>query len=335
MNTYKQKRIGDRIVKAIISRTYGTANVLKFEEFATPVPTENQVLVRVRAASLNFGNLVLLRGKPFLARFAFGLTKPKYPIPGGDISGQVKAVGKHVTRFKTDDDVFGDLSSFGWGGFAEYVAVSEDALALKPANLTYAEAAASPMAGVTALQGLRKGKLQAGENILIHGASGGVGTFAVQLAKVLGAEVTGVCSTKHLPLLRSIGVDHLIDYTEDDFSQHTKRYDLILGVNGSKSLFVYQQALNPHGRFIHIGGSESQLYQTLLLGPLLSLKGNRKMSNLLQRTNLHDLQEIQELLEQRKITPVIDQCYPFEEIAEAYRYFEKGHAKGKVVITLS
>ena len=218
-------------MKAIVYNKYGPPDVLELKEVEKPIPKDNQVLVKVHAASVNYGNLVLLKGKPFLARFAFGLLKPKYSIPGGDIAGRVEAVGKNVKQFQPGDEVFGDLSGCGWGGFAEYVSVPENVLALKPANMSFEEAAAVPMAAVTALQGLRdKGKIQSGQKVLINGASGGVGTFAVQIAKSFGAEVTGVCSTRNLDIVRSIGADHVIDYTKEDFTEKTQRYDLILAV---------------------------------------------------------------------------------------------------------
>ena len=256
-------------MKAIVSNKYGSPDVLELKEVEKPIPKDNQVLIKVHAASLNYGNLVLLKGKPFLARFAFGLLKPKYSIPGGDIAGRVEAVGKDVKQFQPGDDVFGDLSGCGWSGFAEYVSVPENALALKPVNMSFEEAAAVPMAGITALQGLRdKGKIQSGQKVLINGASGGVGTFAVQIAKSFGAEVTGVCSTRNLDILRSIGADHVIDYTKEDFTQKKQSYDLILGVNGYQPISAYKRALSPNGIFVHVGGSGAQLFQAMVLGTL-------------------------------------------------------------------
>ena len=322
-------------MKAIVSRKYGSPDVLELKEVEKPIPLENQILVKIHAASLNFGNLVLLKGEPFLARFAFGLLRPKYQIPGGDIAGRVEAVGKDVKQFQPGDEVFGDLSACGWGGLAEYVSVPERALALKPANLSFEEAAAVPMAAVTALQGLRdKGKIRPGQKVLINGASGGVGTFAVQIAKSFGAEVTGVCSTRNIEILQSIGPDHVIDYTKENFTQKEDRYDLILGVNGSHPISAYKRVLNPNGSFIHLGGSESQMYQTLFLGPIISKTGNKKMSNLLQRASQNDLNYMKELLETGKVRPVIDRKYKLSEVPEAFRYFEKGHSQGKVVITV-
>ncbi|WP_172370855.1 NAD(P)-dependent alcohol dehydrogenase [Sporosarcina jiandibaonis] len=322
-------------MKAIICNKYGSPDVLELQEIEKPLPLDNQVLVRVHSASLNFGNLVLLKGKPFLARLAFGLLKPKYRIPGGDIAGVVEAVGGDVKHFQAGDEVFGDLSVCGWGGFAEYVTVPEHALALKPSNISFEEAAATPMASVTALQGLRdKGKIKSGEKVLIHGASGGVGTFAVQIAKSFGAEVTAVCSTRNVEILQSIGADRIIDYTKEDFTQSDERYDLILGVNGSNSISAYKRALKPNGSFVHVGGAESQLFQSLVLGPFIFMTGSKKISNLLQRANQNDLIYVKELIEDGKVKPVIDKQYKLSEIAEAFKYFQEGHAQGKVVLTV-
>lgn len=320
---------------AVVSNEYGEPDVLKLTEVQKPAPKDGQVLVKVRATSVNYSNLVLLKGEPFLARFAFGLLKPKYSIPGGDIAGQVEAVGKNVTQFQCGDEVFGDLSGSGWGGFAEYVSVPEKALALKPANISFEEAAAVPMAAVTALQALRdKGKIQSGNKVLINGASGGVGTFAVQIAKSYGAEVTGVCSTRNLDILQSIGADHVIDYTKENFSQKKQTYDLILGVNGHQPMSVYKRALSQQGKFVHVGGSEAQLYQAMFFGPWISLTGKKKMGSFLQRSNQKDLIFISELLEAGKVKPVIDKRFKLSEVREAFRYFAEGHAQGKVVITV-
>ncbi|QGQ48646.1 NAD(P)-dependent alcohol dehydrogenase [Metabacillus sediminilitoris] len=322
-------------MKAIVSKKYGSPDVLEVTEMEKPIPTDNQVLVKTHASSVNYGNLVLLKGEPFLARFAFGLLKPKYMIPGGDIAGQVEAVGKDVKLFSVGDQVFGDLSGCGWGGFAEYVAVPENALAIKPDNMSFEEAAAVPMAAVTALQGLRdKGKIQSGQKVLINGASGGVGTFAVQIAKSFGAEVTGVCSTRNIDILRSIGADHIIDYTKENFTQNSERYDLILAVNGSHPISEYKRTLRPNGIFVHVGGSESQLFQSMVLGPWISMTGSKKIGSFLQRANQNDLVVMKELLEAGKVRPVIDKRYKLDEVPEAFKYFDEGHAQGKVVITV-
>jgi 2-desacetyl-2-hydroxyethyl bacteriochlorophyllide A dehydrogenase len=323
-------------VKAIVSNQYGSPDTLEYKEVEKPVPNENQVLVRIQASSINKSNLILLKGEPFLARFAFGLKKPKFPIPGGDIAGTVVEVGKNVTQFQPGDEVYGELSGFGWGGFAEYAAVPEEAIAPKPSNLSFEEAAAVPMAALTAFQALRdKGKIQENQKVLIYGASGGVGTFAVQFAKAFGAEVTAVCSTRNVEIAESIGADHVIDYKKKDFSQIIEQYDLIIGANGMQPIKLYVRALNPNGRFVHVGGSESQLFQTMLKGPWISMTSNKKVGSFLQRPNQKDLILIKEIIEAGEVTPVIDRHFQFDEIPEAFRYFWEGHAKGKVVITIA
>jgi NADPH:quinone reductase-like Zn-dependent oxidoreductase len=248
----------------------------------------------------------------------------------------VEAVGGNVKRFKPGDEVFGDNSESGNGGFAEYVSVPERALALKPANRSFEEAAAVPMAAITALQGLRDaGKIRPGQKVLIHGASGGVGTFAVQIAKWYKADVTAVCSAGNAERVRSLGADHVIDYTKEDFTKNGQRYDLILAVNGYHPIAAYKRALNPNGIYVMAGGSMSQIFQAMLLGPWMSEMGGRKMGSVAAKMNQPDLVFLKELLEAGKIVPVIDRCYPLSEVPEALRYLGKGHAKGKVVITVS
>jgi NADPH:quinone reductase-like Zn-dependent oxidoreductase len=322
-------------MKAIVYHKYGSPDVLQLKEVEKPTPGDDQVLVKVHASSVNFGNLVLLKGEPFLARFAFGLTKPKYSIPGGDIAGWVEAVGANVKEFQPGDEVFGDLSGCGWGGFAEYVTVPESALAPKPDNMSFEEAAVVPMAGVTALQSLReKGKVVPGQKVLINGASGGVGTFAVQIAKALGAEVTAVCSKRNVEIAESLGADVIIDYSKEDFTRKEQKYDLILGVNGHLPLSAYRRVLRPDGRFIHVGGSGAQLFQAMTLGPLLSMTGSQKIGSFLQRANKKDLLFLKDLVEDGKVRSVIDRSYKLGEIREAFEYFSEGHAQGKVVITV-
>lgn len=317
-------------MKAIISERYGGPETLKLSEVSTPTPNENQVLVRVRASSINFGNYVLLSGKPRLARLVFGLMKPKYPIPGGDMAGIVEAVGAKVTQFQAGDEVFGDLSSSGFSAFAEYVVVDEKTLALKPTNLTFAEAAAVPMAATTALQAIRdKGKVKTGQKVLIHGASGGVGTFAVQIAKAFGAEVTAVVSTRNVDIARSLGANQVIDYKKEDMKDHDQTYDLILGVNGGQSLTTYKRMLKENGVFVHVGGESSQMYQTMIQRSWLSMSGKKKFFTFLQRANQKDLVLMKELIEEGKVTPVIDRSYSLSEVPDAFRYFEEGHSKGK------
>ena len=322
-------------MKAIVATKYGPPDVLNLEEVENPAPKEDDVLVKVHAASVNAGDWHLLRADPFLTRLAFGLLKPKHKVLGADVAGRVEAVGKNVTQFRPGDEVFGDLFGCGFGGFAEYVCATEDALALKPADTSFEEAAAVPSAAATALQGLRdKGQIQQGQKVLINGASGGVGAFAVQIAKSFGAEVTGVCSTSKLDMVRSIGADHVIDYTQEDFNKNGQRYDLILAANGYHSISGYRRALSPKGIYVMSGGSGAQMFQAMLLGPVISMTGNKKMGNLLKKSNKRDLVVLKDLLEAGKITPVIDRTYPLSEVPEAIRYLESGHARGKVVIRM-
>jgi NADPH:quinone reductase-like Zn-dependent oxidoreductase len=320
-------------MKAIVCTKYGSPDVLQLKEVAKPIPEDNEVLVEVHAASVNDWDWGLLRGKPFLNRLLFGLLKPKIKILGCDIAGRVEAVGRNVKQFQPGDEVFGDISGCGWGGFAEYVCARENALALKPASMTFEEAAAVPQAAVLALQGLRKGQIQPGQKALINGAGGGVGTFAVQIAKSFGAEVTGVDSTRKLDMVRSIGADQVIDYTQEDFTQSGQRYDLILDVAAYHSIFDYKRALSPRGIYVMVGGSTARIFQAMFLGPLISMTGSKKMGILMHKPN-KDLAFMKELFEAGKVVPVIDGRYPLSEVPEALRYFGEGHAKGKIVITV-
>jgi NADPH:quinone reductase-like Zn-dependent oxidoreductase len=323
-------------MKAVVSTKYGSPDVLQVEEVAKPVPRDDEVLIKVYATATNAADWHLLRGTPFLVRLVVGgLLKPKHHILGADVAGRVEAVGKDVTQFQPGDEVFGNLSVSGWGGFAEYVCAREDALVLKPANATFEEVAAVPTAALTALQALRdKGQVQPGQQVLIYGASGGVGMFAVQIAKAFGAEVTAVCSPRSADLVRSLGADHVIDYTHEDFTKNGQRYDLILAANGYHPIWAYRRALRPGGRYVMSGGAMAQMYQAMLLGPLMSMTGGKKMGNMLMKLNTKDLVCMKELLERGKVVSVIDRRYPLDETAEAIRYVEAGHARGKVVITV-
>ena len=321
-------------MKAIVYAQYGSPDFLQLREVARPAPKEDEVLIRVHAASVNAADWHYLRGAPFLFRLETGFPKPKNTFLGADVAGRVEAVGRNVTQFQPGDEVFGDLSESGRGTFAEYVCASENALALKPANISFEEAAAVPMAAVVALQGLRAGKIQRGQKVLVNGASGGVGTFAVQIAKAFGAEVTAVCSTMKLDLVRSIGADHVIDYTQEDFTRNRQQYDLILAVNGYRSISDYKRALSPTGTYVMSGGDTAQMMEAMFLGPWMSRKGSRKMGNLAAKPNQKDLIFVKELLETGKVVPVIDRCYPLSEVADALRYLEEGHAQGKIVITV-
>ncbi|MCL4860190.1 MAG: NAD(P)-dependent alcohol dehydrogenase [Caldilineaceae bacterium] len=323
-------------MKAIVYHNYGSPDVLRLEELPKPKPRDNEVLVKIAAASVAAGDWHLLRAEPFIARFMSGLLRPKYKILGADVAGWVEAVGRNVKQFQPGDAVYGDLSACGFGGFAEYVAAPEGALAPKPARLTFEEAAAVPVSAMTALQGLRDhGKLQPGQKVLINGASGGVGAFAVQIAKALGGEVTAVCSTGKMEMARALGADHVVDYTKENFTEMGQRYDLILAVNGYHPIWAYRRALSPQGVYVMCGGANAQMFQAILLGPLLSRRGGRKLGHMLATPNQQDLGVLSQLIDAGKITPVIDRCYPLHQVAEAIRYVETGHARGKVVITVA
>jgi NADPH:quinone reductase-like Zn-dependent oxidoreductase len=326
----------EALMKAILYTEYGAPNVLKLKEIKKPTPQDDEVLIRIYAAAVTAGDVIVVKGEPFLIRLSSGLLEPKHKIPGKEMAGRVEAVGGNVKQFQPGDEVFGDLSVCGWGAFSEYVSVPENAIALKPANLTFEEAAAVPESAVVALQGLRdKGQIQPGQKVLINGASGGVGSFAVQIAKSFGAEVTAVCSTGKMEMVRSLGADHVIDYTQEDFTQNGQRYDLILAANGYHPISAYQRALSPQGIYVMTGGSMAQMFQAMLLGPWLSRKGSQKMGNVLVKPNQKDLIFMKELLEAGKVTPVIDRRFPLRDVADAIGYLEAGHAKGKVVITVA
>ena len=327
-------------MKAIVCNKYGLPDVLELKEVEKPAPTDNEVLVKIYASSVNFNVLAYMLGKPALARLmGTGLLKPKVKIPGGDIAGKVDAIGKNVKGFKPGDAVFGNLDGCGYGAFAEYVSVPENVLALKPINISFEEAAASVQAASVALQGLRKGQINANQKVLIYGASGGIGTFAVRIAKSFGAEVTGICSTRNLDFVRSLGADHVIDYTKEDFTKNGLKYDLILATAGYHSIFEYKRALNPQGSYVMIGGSMkgphamAQIFQAMLLGPLIST-GGKKLGSLNAKASQPDLVFIKELIEAGKVKPVIDKSYPLSEVAAALRYYEDRHTRGKVVITI-
>jgi NADPH:quinone reductase-like Zn-dependent oxidoreductase len=262
--------------------------------------------------------------------------KPRKTIPGGDVAGRVEAVGKDVTQFKVGDEVFGDLSGIGWGAFAEYVCANENVLLLKPTNMSFEQIAALPVAGVTALQGLRdKGQIKSGQKVLINGASGGVGMYAVQIAKALGAEVTGVCATNKMEMVRSLGADHVIDYKQEDVTQSGQQYDLILDAAGYRSFSEYKRILSPRGIYVFAGGSTSGLFRTMLMGPLMSKSEGQTFVSLMAAPNLTDLRYMKELLENGKVIPVIDRCYPLSEAVAALQYIEERHVQGKVVITVA
>ncbi len=322
-------------MKAIVCTKYGSPDVLRLREVQRPIPQDDEVLAKVHAASLNAADFEILRGT-WVARFG-GPLRPQHKIPGSDIAGRVEAVGSNVKQLQPGDEIWGDLSfPYGYGTFAEYVCVSEKALVMKPASMTFEEASTYPQAALIAFQTLRdKGKIQPGQKVLINGAGGGMGTFAVQLAKYYGAEVTGVDSASKLEMLRSIGADHVIDYAQEDYTKSERRYDLILDVVAHRSVFDYRRALSPEGRFIIVGGSLATFLQVVFLGALISKMGSKRLGlNAYDSNNKEDLASLGELFEAGKVVPVIDRRYPLREVPEALRYLEEGRALGKVVIAV-
>jgi 2-desacetyl-2-hydroxyethyl bacteriochlorophyllide A dehydrogenase len=324
-------------MKAIVFEKYGSPEVLRLKDVERPTPKDNEVLIKVFATSINPLDWHIMRGSPFIARLSFGLLKPKNPILGADVSGVVEAVGKNVKEFKVGDEVFGDLSSTGLGALAEYVCTKEKNLVLKPSNCTFEEAAAVPVAGLTALQSTCNGtEIKAGQKVLINGSSGGVGTFTVQLAKSFGANVTGVCSTKNLHLVNSIGADRVIDYKVKDFTKNGQRYDLIIDNVGNRTVADLKQSLNESGRCVIVGYTSSKLlFQHMFKAPIVSMFKKKKIG-LMETAKMvkEDLVFIKELIEEGKVKPVIDRQYPLNETAKAIDYLEQGHAQGKVVITI-
>jgi len=322
-------------MKAIVCRNYGSPDVLKCEEIEKPTAGDDEILIKVRAASVNPLDWHLMRGTPYIGRIMTGLRKPKITRPGVDVAGGVEAVGRNVTQFKPGDNVFGSCR----GAFAEYACTSESALVMKPYNVTFEQAASAPVAAFTALQGLRdKGQIQPGQKVLINGAAGGVGTFTVQVAKWFGADVTGVCSTRNVDLVRSIGADRVIDYTQQDFTESGERYDLIFDLVANHSLLACRRVLNPKGRYIGAGvlsgvsmiGLPARWITVLVLSRFVS----QKFVMFMARRSKEDLTIMRELMEAGKVTPVIDKRYRLSEVPEAIRYLAEGHARGKVVITV-
>ncbi len=319
-------------MKAIVYTKYGTPDVLELKQIDKPTPKPDEVLIKVHAVSLNDWDLGLLNGD-LINRLLNGLRKPKIKILGSDVAGQVERVGENVKKFRAGDLVFGDLSG-RWGGFAEYVCAGENALALKPVNMTFEEAAAIPQAAMLAVQGLLDiGKIQSGQKLLINGAGGGVGTFAIQIAKIYGVEVTGVDSLGKLEMLRAMGFDHVIDYTGEDFTKNGQQYDLILDVKTNRSMFDYTRSLLPRGTYVTVGGSMSRLLQALILGPLISMFSKKNIRIVALKPN-KDLAYMNELFEAGKIKPVIDGSYKLDETPDALGLFSKGIHKGKIVITV-
>jgi NADPH:quinone reductase-like Zn-dependent oxidoreductase len=325
-------------MKTIIQDEYGSPDVLELRDMGKPEIGDDEVLVRVRAASVNPGDWAIMSGLPYIARPVYGLRKPKNAVRGTDVAGTVEAVGNGVRRFQPGEEVFGWCSGLG-GAFAEYASVSEDSLELKPANLTFEQAAAVPMAGLVALQALRDhGSVRAGQKVLINGASGGIGTFAVQIAKALGAEVTGVCSTRNVDMVRSIGADHVINYTREDFTQKDQRYDFILDNVANHTLPELRRALTPTGTLVPNGGGFDNHWFAgggrVISAHVLGRFVNHKLRPFVVSPKFEDLVALKDLIESGKVTPVIDRAYSLSQVAEAIRYLEEGHAQGKVVISV-
>jgi len=318
-------------MKAMIYEKYGTPDVLHLQEVAKPTPNDDQVLIKVAAASVNALDWHMLTADIFLVRLGGrGFFTPAHQTLGADVAGTVEAVGKNITLFKPGDEVFGDI---GHGGFAEYALGKEKQLVHKPANLSFEQAAAVPVAGLTALQGLRDvGKIQAGQEVLINGAAGGVGTFAIQVAKLYGAKVTAVCSARNQEQARRLGADQVIDYAKENFTQSGKKYDLIFAVNGYHSLADYKRALKPQGIYVMAGGKTKQIFDVILFGKLMSEKNGRTLTNVSADINQQDLLTLSEMLASGKIVPVIDKTYPLAETAEALRYLGAGHARAKLIV---
>ena len=327
---------GDHQMSAIVQTEYGSTDVLKLKEVDKPVVADLSVLVRVMAASVNAGDWHLMRGTPFLSRLIFGgIFKPKIKILGFDIAGKVEAVGKDVTQFQPGDEVFGDLSESGFGAFAEYVCAIEGALVLKPATTTFEQAATVPGAALAALQGLRDlGQIKSGQKVLINGASGGVGSFAVQIAKSFGAEVTAICNTRKMAMVRSIGADYIIDYTQTDVTQTSQQYDIILDAAGYRSVFDYLPILNKKGTYVLIGGSNIRLFQIMFFGSLISRICRKTVKLLVSKPNQPDLMTLRELMVTGKITPYIDKCYSLREVPTAIRDLEQRQVSGKIAISV-
>lgn len=320
-------------MQAITYTQYGSPAVLKLQEVEQPTPNAGEVLVKIHAASVNALDWHLLTADIFLVRFGEGLFKPKRSRLGADLAGRVAAVGSGVTQFQPGDAVYGDIQPFGSGAFAEYAVMPARALAPKPASLTFAEAAALPVAGLTALQGLRDvGKIQAGQRVLINGASGGVGTFAVQIAKAYGADVTAVCSTRNVEQARALGADQVIDYTQTDFTRSGQQYDLIFAANGYHPLSAYKRALAPGGVYVMAGGKTKQIFDVMLWGWWHSRGGDKKLTNVMAHASTADLLVLNEWAAAGKLKPVIDRRYPLSQTADALRYLGEGHARGKIVI---
>ena len=322
-------------MKTIEFAEYGEFNKLRIIEVEKPIPKKNEVLIKICATSINSWDWELFNATPFANRMMFGLFRPKrLKTLGFDIAGRVEAIGSNVTNLKPGDEVYGDLSACGWGGLAEYVAAPENALAIKPKSISFEQAAAVPQAALLSLQGLYDvGHIKSGQKILIIGASGGSGSFAVQIARQFDVEISGVCRTEKMDFVRSLGVDKVIDYTAGDFTRSGEQYDLIIDAQAHHSLFDYKRILKPNGIYVVHGGTSASLFQIMLLGPLLSLLGSRKYRTVFHKAN-KGLDVLNQLIDSGKVVPIVDKCFPFSRFVEAFRYYGEGNARGKVVISM-
>ena len=324
-------------MKAVVLTQYGSADVLQVRDIDKPTPKADEVLIKIHASSINAADKYIMSGSPFLVRLMTGgiLNPPKNKVLGADVAGIVDAVGADVKQFKVGDEVFADMSGVASGGYAEYATVPEKITVLKPSNISFEQAASVPLAAVTALQGLRDyGNISAGQKVLINGASGGVGTFAVQIAKFYGTEVTATCSTSKVEMVRSIGADHVIDYTQEDFTKNGQAYDLIFDIAAYRSPAEYKSSLTPQGKYVLAGGSIPRIFQVMLFGKWFSRNSQQTITGFTANPSQDDLAFMSNLLESGKVVPVIDRCFTLEQTAEAMRYFEAGHTQGKVVISI-
>ena len=322
-------------MKAITFKNYGPIENCKIDIIEKPTPKKGEVLIKMKASSVNYGNVAHIKGTPILARLWTGLFKPNKNIPGGDIAGIVEAIGEGVTQYKPGDEVFGDVSDFGFGTYAEYICAPEKSLVHKSPNVSFENAAAATQSGVVALQGLQQANIQSGQDIMIYGASGGIGTFAVQIAKALGAHVTGVCSTRNIDLVKSTGSDSVIDYTKEDFLTSGKQYDVILSTAGFRSIHDYKKALKPKGRYVTTGGDMRQIFQPMYIGPFISSKKGKHLSGLIAKSNQDDLKFMMKLIETGKVKPIIDKTFTLDQAIEAMQYYDMGKAQGKVIIEIN
>lgn len=322
-------------MKAVVIEKYGLPERFPLQEIPKPVPTDDQVLVKIKASGVNFADSAFVKGTPLIARFFVGLLRPHNRVPGADFAGIIESVGMNVTGYKPGDAVFGFLSHDNFGAYAEYAVIEPASISPIPSNLTFEETAVVPQAAIVALQGLRDiGKIREGMNVLIYGASGGIGSFGVQIAKSYGTNVTGVCGPTNLGWVKDLGADMVIDYTRDDFTRSATKYDLILATAGFRTLSDYKRALSPQGMYVATGGKMKQIFQAMLLGPIVSEKGGRKLTNLAAKDSGEDLRFIKDLIEAGKVKPVIDKQFGFDEVADAIRYYSLGHTKGKVSISI-